>query len=100
MAPRPAAETIFHRARGSADSVDSGLSSARAISSSRRPVACWWLSQAAAEPWPGHLHAVSGVQDVGATQGGSHAIVVGTSTHDLPQLRQAIARLLDIVGED
>lgn len=30
----------------------------------------------------------------------THAIVAGTLTHDLPQLRQAIARLLDIVGED
>jgi uncharacterized protein with HEPN domain len=30
----------------------------------------------------------------------THAIVAGTVTHDLPQLRQAIARLLDVVGED
>ena len=30
----------------------------------------------------------------------THAIVAGTVTHDLPQLRQAISRLLDIVGEN
>lgn len=30
----------------------------------------------------------------------THAIVAGTVSHDLPQLGQAIARLLDIVGED
>lgn len=30
----------------------------------------------------------------------THAIVAGTVTHDLPQLKGAIARLLDVVGED
>jgi uncharacterized protein with HEPN domain len=29
----------------------------------------------------------------------THAIVAGTVTHDLPQLRHAIARLLEVVGE-
>ncbi|MCU1667935.1 MAG: hypothetical protein JWP40_862 [Blastococcus sp.] len=30
----------------------------------------------------------------------THAIVAATVTHDLPQLRQAVTRLLDTVGED
>ena len=30
----------------------------------------------------------------------THAIVAGTVSSDLPQLRLAIARLLDVVGED
>jgi uncharacterized protein with HEPN domain len=30
----------------------------------------------------------------------THAIVAGTVSHDLPQLRQAVARLLTAVGED
>jgi uncharacterized protein with HEPN domain len=30
----------------------------------------------------------------------THAIVAATVTHDLPQLRQAVARLLDTVGEE
>lgn len=30
----------------------------------------------------------------------THAIVASTVTHDLPQLRQAVTRLLDIVGDD
>jgi uncharacterized protein with HEPN domain len=30
----------------------------------------------------------------------THAVVASTVTHDLPELRQAIARLLDIVDED
>ena len=30
----------------------------------------------------------------------THAIVASTVTHDLPQLRQAVARLLDVTGND
>jgi uncharacterized protein with HEPN domain len=30
----------------------------------------------------------------------THALVAGTVSHDLPQLRQAVARLLATVGED